>query len=91
MALLGSFPAYGRGLVKTFHKIEIAMTDEVFTLFFEVIQEKPFINYNSTFEFIFLFLLFETSISSGTTRSKLRVPQSLLCWGCMTFSISSHS
>ncbi|XP_023348331.1 uncharacterized protein LOC111717043 isoform X3 [Eurytemora carolleeae] len=38
VALIGSFPAYGRGLVKSFNKIEIVMSDEVFTLFFEYLK-----------------------------------------------------
>jgi len=38
VALVGSFPAYGRGLSRSFSKIEIVMGDTEFTLFYDYLK-----------------------------------------------------
>ena len=38
VALVGNFPAYGRGLVRSFTKIELVMGDREFTLFFDYLK-----------------------------------------------------
>lgn len=38
MALVGSFPAFGRGLVKSFSTVELFLGDREFTLFFEYLR-----------------------------------------------------
>ena len=38
MALVGNFPAYGRGLSRSFTKIELVMGDSEFTLFYDYLK-----------------------------------------------------
>ena len=39
MALVGNFPAYGRGLSRSFTKIELVMGDSEFTLFYDYLKK----------------------------------------------------